>query len=210
MQWVCHKPSKLPEGNAPDFVLFNKRAATARVTTARDLAYYRKETDSFTPRYGINAKGASRGARPSTTGGFVFGKQVRPSTPIDEVISHRFAEQAEEDLRKFYTEYREEELNASSRVRKIPMTRASRGHAMYAKKYIQHEEELLNEEHFKIRKFKGLPSKVKDGRQEKAHTALLRRLMKDAERCSSAGLPEESELGGSFAGEDPLGAYAIA
>lgn len=205
MFWVSHKPSPTPESNAPDFVWFNKRAATARVTTARDLAFYRKEHESLTPRYGVDGKRASQRGIPSDMiASFTYGKKVRPSTPIDEVISHRFAEQAEEDLRKFYTDFHDE-TEKGPRARKIPLTTASRGHAMYNKKAHQ-EEEMSSQEQFKIRKFKGIPTKINNGRQRAAHQVLLQQLMKDA-GCSDVG-PEASDLGDPLTVEDDIpGAY---
>lgn len=184
MHWVSHTPSPTPESTAPDFVKFNKRAATARVTTARDLAFYRKENESYTPRYG---RGSARGAGPKVIpsdvmSGFAYGKKVRPSTPIDDVMSHRFAEMAEDKLRTFYTTYRDEHDRASSKVRKIPMTTASRGHALRAREASHFEE--TGQDLFKLKKFKDKPTKIKNGRQKPAHTTLLEQLLKESGEAS--------------------------
>jgi len=202
MYWVSHKPSPTPESNAPDFVWFNKRAASARVTTARDLAYYRKEHDSLTPRYGIDSRKPPGKVIPSDMiASFTYGKKVRPSTPIDEVISHRFAEAAEEDLKKFYTDTFEEYNQAASKVRKIPLTTASRGHASFARKAMQQEER--KEDLYKLSKFKSVPTKINNGRRRKAHTALLQQLMKDDR-------PEASDTGDPVTIDDLPDAYGIA
>lgn len=209
MYWVSHKASPMPESNAPDFVWFNKRAASARVTTARDLAYYRKEHDSLTPRYGLPGAGKSPRVIPSDViNGFTYGKKVRPSTPIDEVFSNRFAEQAEDDLRRFYTEYRDEHERASSRVRKIPLTTASRGHASQAKKAMTRKEDS-REEDFKIRKFKNVATKIDNRRQKAPHTALLEKLtgvdIRAGSEASQSRLDQQaSECGDPFA-DGPLG-----
>lgn len=195
MFWVSHKPSQPPECTAPDFVWFNKRAASARVTTAKDLAFYRKENDNLTPRYGISGKvGASRIIPSDVINGFAYGKKVRPSTPIDEVMSHRFAEQAEEDLRKYYTNYRDEFERASTQVRKIPLTTASRGHASNGKKAHAHEE--AREEAFKINKFKNISTKVDSRRNKAARSDLLAQLMQEGMESTTPDMgPEASEMG---------------
>lgn len=206
MYWVSHKPSKTPECAAPDFVWFNKRAASARVTTARDLAFYRKENDDLTPRYGVPLKGATprglatpRGrASPSDTmNSFTYGKKVRPSTPIDEVISHRFAEQAEDELRKFYTDYRDQQEKGTSQVRKIHLTNAAQGHATNARKAYQQEEVSEEKENFKIKKFKHIYSKVDNGRnsaRRKSANAILAQLGKEKERGASQASDLQSRL----------------
>jgi len=208
MFWVSHKPSPTPECAAPDFVWFNKRAASARVTTARDLAFYRKENDNLTPRYGFGpGKSSTPRGNPSTSG-FAYGKKVRPSTPIDEVISHRFAEQAEEELNKFYTEFRDQQENASCQVRKINMTHAARAQLALAKKAHQQEETREDRQNFKINKFKHIYSKVDDGRESarrKSGNNLLSQFVKEKERCASQASDRPAER---YDGEEPLpGAY---
>lgn len=164
MFWVSHKPSPTRENGAPDFVWFNKRAASARVTTARDLAFYRKEHENLTPRYGVPRDTPSPRPIPAEfMNGFAYGKKVRPSTPIDEVISQRFAEQAEDDLKKFYTEYNDQCERAAANVRKIPLTTAHRGHASNAKKAWQQEASTSQTEGFKMKKFKNATGKVDSG-----------------------------------------------
>jgi hypothetical protein len=183
MYWVCHKPSSPPENTAPDFVRFNKKAA-AKVTTAKDLAVYRKVNDSSTPRYGQPFNSAVPRVVPSDfVKGFTYGKKVRPSTPIDEVISNRFADQAEDDLQRFYAAYRDEQEKSASQVRRIPQTTASRGHAS-TKKAHQQEHQLQKEEHFKIRKFKNIQTKIDNRRRPGSHVALLNRLQADDQNAA--------------------------
>jgi hypothetical protein len=208
MYWVSHKPSKNRENAVPDFVILNKRAASARAATPRDWAAYRKENDNLTPRYGMMTKGPPHRVIPSdVVSGFTYGKQVRPSTPIDDVISHRFLEQAEEELRKFYTEWGEGNERSSSRVRRIPMTRASRGHAMQARE-ASHSEEPP-EERFQLSKFKGIPTKINNGRQKSAHKALLAKIMSNADRASTpAERSEAPEMEEAVDVQGALDAYA--
>jgi len=193
MFWVNHKPSTPRACTAPDFVLFNKKAAGAKVTTARDLAFYRKEFENLTPRYAERAHSArgapSQVARSDGMDGFTYGKKVRPSTPIDEVMSHRFAERAEDDLRKFYMNSLDEEQRASSMVRKIPMTTASRGHALRAREAHHHEEAR---EAWTMRKFENIRQKVHTGPKKAAYIALLKELMKEADRPASCDVGQEA------------------
>lgn len=200
MFWQSHKPSREKECTAPDFVWFNKRAATARVTTARDLAFFRKEADSFTPRYGDSLKSTPRKVIPSdVVSGFAYGKKVRPSTPIDEVISHRFAEYAEDELRKYYTDLRDEQENGSSQVRKIHLTNAAQGHATNAKKAHHQEETREDRGNFKIKKYQNVYSKVDNGRnnaRRNSANAILAQLGKEKEEVSaqaSAELPTQRD-----------------
>jgi hypothetical protein len=200
MFWSSHKPSPQSQTTAPDFVRFNKKAA-AKVATARELNSYRKENDSSTPRYGQASRGAAHRVIPSDViSGFTYGKKVRPSTPIDEVISNRFADQAEDDLMRFYAAYREQHEKSASQVRRIPQTTASRGHATSAnteKKARQMEErgEVPREEYFKIRKFKNIPTKIDSRRQPSKHLALLSRLQSD-DRSPSVCPEASSEVDG--------------
>lgn len=205
MFWVGHKKSSPPESSAPDFAWFNKRAASARVTTAKDLKHYRREHDELTPRYGQPSPRNPQKVIPSDViSGFTYGKKVRPSTPMDDVMSYRYAEQAEDDLMKFYTEYRDEHARAASQVRKIPLTNASRGHATQGKK--AHQQEETREEHFKIKKFRNVSTKIDNRRQKLPHAVIIDRL-NEAERASSAGVGAYASdfEDGAFSGEDILG-----
>lgn len=163
MHWASHVPSKGPEVNVPDFVDLNRRAAASKVTTAKDLKHYRQEQDVLaTPRVSNASprrRSPGRAIIPSdVVPGFTYGKKVRPSTPIHEVISARFAERAERQLDHFYAEMRAARDAAQTQVRKIPFTVASRGHASAAKKAMTHHEEA--KELFKLTKFKRVGAKV--------------------------------------------------
>jgi len=178
MFWVSHTPSPAPRSTAPDFVLFNKRAASAGVHKATELARYRKDTDRTTPRYGDRRSPSSRGVIPSDVyATFTYGKKVRPSTPIDEVISNRFGERANQTLDKHYSNYRED-LRLSTNVRKITTTVASRGHATAARKAIKRrEEEKKDDKGFKLGRFKNITTKIDNRRKLGLHAALLGQLL---------------------------------
>jgi hypothetical protein len=157
MRWACHTPSTGPEAYLPDFVGFNKKAACHKITTAKDLKHYRKEHDMVagtTPRDGFrSARGKLPGRRSSTpTDSFAFGRKVRPSTPIQEVLSNRFGDRSERELDGFYNTFREAKVEATTMVRRIPLTTASRGHASSAKK-AQLDQELDHRDLFKLTRF---------------------------------------------------------
>eukprot|EP00929_Paragymnodinium_shiwhaense_P116984 TRINITY_DN8707_c0_g1_i4.p1 TRINITY_DN8707_c0_g1~~TRINITY_DN8707_c0_g1_i4.p1 ORF type:complete len:294 (+),score=50.73 TRINITY_DN8707_c0_g1_i4:110-991(+) len=172
MRWVSHTPSSEPEIMAPDFVCFNKRATAAKITTARDLKHFRKERDVLVAaaQQRSTSAGAPMSARLHKTSvaemlpdGFVHGRKVRPSTPIQEVISYRFAEKSERELKRFYTDFRDAQELAQTQVRKIPLTTASRGHASAARRVMLQKEET--KELFKMKKWDRAAPKVKNCRK---------------------------------------------
>lgn len=172
MRWASHIPSIAPEAAAPDFVGFNKKAACNRITTAKDLKYFRREHDAVgvtAPKDGfLSARGRPGGGTFSPTGpspSFAYGRKVRPSTPIHEVLSNRFGDRSERELDGFYTSFREAKIEATTMVRRIPLTTASRGHASTAKK-AQLEKECDHRDLFKLSRFtKRAMPKVVNGRR---------------------------------------------
>jgi len=186
MRWVHHTPSLPPEEPA-DFVQANKRTVGNKHTTARDMKFHRKEQNvsglaTMTPRGGLNTtmamatprNVAPNSARAASTSkvrdvipsdvvpDFTYGRKVRPSTPIQDVVSARYAERAERELNQFYTEHRQNLEAARMHVRKIPLTVASRGHASAVKKAELHQEKA--QDLFKIRKFKTQGTRIDNGK----------------------------------------------
>lgn len=161
MHWVAHQPSKPPEMNVPDFIDFNKKATAAKVTTSKDMAFFRKECGNLLPRGARRFNTPGKALIPSdVVPGFTYGQKVRPSTPIQEVISARFADRSEKQLERFYAEMSEEK-ESKQQVHHIHQTAASRGHATAAKKATQQEEEKVL---FKLGKFLRTKSKVDHSR----------------------------------------------
>lgn len=160
MRWVSHTPSKGPEGSSADFLGLNKRATAAKITNAKDLKEFKKLTEpSTTPRTGERAAGPAKDTIPSDViDGFTYGRKVRPSTPIQQVVSYRFAEESEKELNRFYSEFKEVQDASSRQVRKIHPTVASRGHASAAQKVGIVTSE--NPDLFKLSKFKKVPARV--------------------------------------------------
>lgn len=174
MRWVSHTPSADVENAAPDYVNFNKKACAAKITNATDLKHFRMERDVVAAAMPMSARGASAGPGYSRNlpkiadmlpEGFTHGRKVRPSTPIGQVISSRFAERSEQELYRFYTEYREATDMMQTQVRKIPLTTASRGHASTARKFRSQQTEESQRELFKLKKWNRVPGKVSTRRK---------------------------------------------
>lgn len=165
MHWASHVPSKGCEVHGLDYIDLNRRAARSKVTTAKDLKHFRQEQEDATSPRGSSATALhgspGRAIIPSdVVPGFTYGKKVRPSTPIQEVISARFAERAERQLDQFYAEMQEARAASATQVRKIPFTVASRGHASAAKKANPAGPSTALPELFKLSKFKRIGPKV--------------------------------------------------
>lgn len=166
--WVGHQPSARRESCEPDFVRSNVRAASLRAVNSKDIKLYRREWDELTPRYrGGRPPRGERPALPSDARpGFAYGKKVPPSTPIQMVMAHRWGDRAERDLDTFYAELGEQKELLKSRVQKISLTHASRGHGYPAKQASLRPDEP--EELFKMGKFKRVPSRVDHRRPAEA------------------------------------------
>eukprot|EP00933_Yihiella_yeosuensis_P052066 TRINITY_DN50053_c0_g1_i1.p1 TRINITY_DN50053_c0_g1~~TRINITY_DN50053_c0_g1_i1.p1 ORF type:complete len:282 (+),score=38.99 TRINITY_DN50053_c0_g1_i1:82-927(+) len=173
MRWVSHTPSKSREEDGTDFVSINRRAINEKITNAKDLRHF-KEAET---RYGhgdMSARGRSspchsqppmRPVIPSDViPGFTYGRKVRPSTPINEVISARFADRSERALTSFYSEMRDVRAAQKTHVRKIPLTTGTRLRNQSVKKVAEaHEQE--QKEPFKLSKFKRVQPKVSSHRK---------------------------------------------
>lgn len=168
MHWVSHLPSQGLAETAPDFLRLNRKSATAKVTNPKELARFRKEyhyqeairtSGSQTPRELPPAKSLI----PSDViPGFTYGRKSRPSTPIQEVISNRFGEKHEIAALRFNEQFQEQRATQAAEVRKIPLTRASRGHASTAKKAALQSVDN-NKELYKLSKFLRVKPQVDTG-----------------------------------------------
>lgn len=166
MRWVSHAPSRGPEEVAPDFVRLQKKAAGHKVANAKDLKHFRREYDlNDTSRSGGDSARSLPPQRPLVPSdvipGFTYGRKVRPSTPIHEVVSNRFGERAEMELQRFNQKFQEHRSMQQAEVRKIPLTTASRGHASAARKAAIDGDE--KKELFKLSKFQRAKPQVDTG-----------------------------------------------
>lgn len=175
MRWIGHTPSKRNEAEEPDFVSVNRKAAVDRVTNAKDLRqYYRQVPDPPL----MSARGHKMAGKPLIPSDvipeFAYGRKVRPSTPIQEVISARFADRAEQKLLNFYSEMKDVRESSRTQVRKIPFTSATRAW-MAAKKasVVQQDETFWKQDLFKMSKFKRVRAKVASFRQKSEAAEIL-------------------------------------
>uniref|UniRef100_A0A7S1QRX6 Uncharacterized protein n=1 Tax=Alexandrium catenella TaxID=2925 RepID=A0A7S1QRX6_ALECA len=223
MRWVSHTPSRGPQGDPPDFVHYNRKAAAQKVVNAKDQKHFRRENDLLEdgslPGRGYQSARAryhsmfARDAVPSdVVPGFTYGRKVRPSTPIHSVISNRFGTQAEQSLGRFYNDFHEAQDQASRYVRKIPLTTASRGHASGARRAASQQD--TNGELFKMSKFKRASPRI-DSRHRRRDDYLDRLGFRDDESDFTPGVPgggvpqceyEESDLGMASAPQSLVGA----
>lgn len=178
-QWASHVQS-LPPQEDMSYLHFHGKATGSKVANAKDLKYFKREHAAM-PR---SARAHSHSGAPRVLqnkmdmlprdlpNDFTFGRKVRPSTPVHDVVSHHFARQAEHDLAGFYSTSISMREVEKTHVRKIPLTNASRGHASTAKKAQEHSE--ARPELFKIGKFRRATSKVDHHRRKELGLATPR------------------------------------
>jgi len=180
MRWASHKPSRAPEDLAPDFQHLHKKAAAAKIVNSKDLKHFRKEYDlTETPR-GHMGMGQVEPVRVAGTAGskplvpsdvipgFTYGRKVRPSTPIHEVISYRFGEQAEQESQRAGERAAEQRSLQMGEVRRIHLTNASRGHATNARKAAM-QLDSTEKDTFKLTKFSRATPKVDSNLRKTPH-----------------------------------------
>lgn len=161
MRWVAHTPSSEREVRMPDFVYFNKQAGIAGITNPTDLKHYRKELDNTSALRSAHKHHSAlpKALIPSdVVPGFAYGVKSRPSTPMREVISARYAERSEKQLEQVYAEASEARLTGRTQVHKISPTAASKARIALARKARTMIQE--DEESFKLSKFKHVPAKI--------------------------------------------------
>jgi len=158
MNWVSHTPRQSHQALVQDFSKINKAAIRAKIANSKDLKKYTSEIGEVPIKPTIGC--ASPRAKPLPSDqqkDFAYGMKVRPSTPIKQLVNHTFGREHEEALGNFYSDVQQFEMQ-ERQVRKIPLTKASRGHASTVKKAalaIDDSKEL-----FKMSKFKRAPCKV--------------------------------------------------
>ena len=161
MKWAQHVASREPR-HGPDFLAVNRRAIGG--ATAPELRHFKKLP-----------KGPKRQLIPSdVVPNFAYGRKVRPSTPIQDVISARFAEKAEKQLLDFYKEMKELREAKGHEVRKIPLTKATRAHrAMQFAEPGERQQPRQPLQPFKMSKFNKVRAKVTSFRQKSEAAEIL-------------------------------------
>merc|ERR1711904_489502 len=149
--------------------------AVAKHRRSNDLPLSARSTFSGPP-----AKGIPSDVVPA----FTYGKKTRPSTPIASVVSYQFSSEFEDDIGMQYELHRQKK-EFDAQIRKIPKTKATRGHASALKKV--GAETLAPKEIFKISKFKRVQCKVEF---PGGKTSEMKRLAND-----KVDMPEEIQEG---------------
>lgn len=212
MQWVSHVPSREPVEASPDFVRLHRKATAQKVTTSKDLKHFRNEHEghSKTPRSSSTSQPPKPMVPSDVIPGFTYGRKVRPSTPINEVISYRFGEKAEQEAMRTTEQFFEQKDRQAQEVRKIPLTAASRGHASTAKKtYAMQSDE--KRDLFKMSKFTRVKAQVDSRRDRVPANPYLR----DADNLSQPSWDPRphhempNDWDDQKAGRDPLDADEI-
>lgn len=159
MQWVSHTMSK-PREEGVDFTRHNKKALAAGCLWAKDVGFSRAHASLPPLRAGSLGPRLLVKTLPSQVDpSFAYGQPVRPSTPILQVVQNNFGKKAEEELCSYYREHNEwVERREGVQIRRIPLTKASRGHSQGAKSHRMQSEEAR--EPFKMSKFKSVISRI--------------------------------------------------
>lgn len=158
MQWLSHVPGPRPEEKVQDFRKINKLALKGGVSSAKDLAQFRRESGNNITLGGPQHVGPPPKVIPSdVVPAFTYGKKTRPSTPIAAVVSYQFSAEYEQALEENYQQYDEEKRAVS--MRRPKTTKATEGHKEAARK--ARAQDVVAKEPFKMKKFAKVQAKMK-------------------------------------------------
>jgi len=129
--WNDHKPSLDPRGEPGlSFVKLNKIAIGIKDLKAlkKGAREAKAASDGLaqTPRAAPRSDWIPSDVDP----GFAYGRKVRPSTPMGQVINNINGVAAEQALAQKYAEFNQQKEEASHMVYKIYSTKSSRGHSV--------------------------------------------------------------------------------
>jgi hypothetical protein len=126
---------------------------------------------------------------------WAYGRKIRPSTPIEQVLSYKWAAAGEKELRRFYTDMLV--VQADQRpVRKIQLTKAAKGHASLAQRALH--DPIEPKEPFKMKKFKAIPARLNTHRTN----PLLHRSLYEEQVEGHGNAMEGADLDASFPPSD--------
>lgn len=131
--WNDHTPSMDPRGEPGlSFTKLNRVAICSTPKEAQALKKGVREAMATKGGLAQTPRAApQRDLIPSHVDpGFAYGRKVRPSTPMGEVINNIHGVAAEEAVSKQYDELNWQKEEASNMVYKIYSTKSSRGHAV--------------------------------------------------------------------------------
>lgn len=182
MNWVSHTPRSSHKPLTQDFSKINRGAIRAKISNSKDLKKYTNEIGEVPLKPIVGCPSPRAKPLPSDRqADFSYGMKVRPSTPIKQLVTHQFGREHEEALGNFYSDVQQFEMQ-ERHIRKIPLTKASRGHASIQKKAALGVDD--SKELFKMNKFKQAQCKV-DFPGGKGHE--LRRIEFIAEQARLSG-----------------------
>lgn len=196
MQWISHSPRHQPIDRTPNFRQFNKQAVKHRICTSKEREQYIRSQGEVAVVPEFSPRSPQRVLQKVVPVEATFGRKGRPSTPIEQVLAHKWGAQGEEELQDFYTAALIFKSNPPS-PRKIHLTQASKGHASRAK---ASNAPLEEKEPFKLTKFKNVPCRLNTFRSKPPSSA---RLATAADIETSRGAAEEVGVSNPPALESP-------
>lgn len=151
MHWASHVPRPKPGEKVQDFKKINKMATGQNISTAKDLASFRKNND-FTLVHpgpmGPMPKVIPSDVIPS----FAYGRKSRPSTPIAQVVGNQYSEEYQDVLEMTYGRYESEA--ATRGKQRVRLNKAAQRKIENVKGYRRSAEPEEPRELFKLTKFK--------------------------------------------------------
>uniref|UniRef100_A0A0G4IAS1 Uncharacterized protein n=1 Tax=Chromera velia CCMP2878 TaxID=1169474 RepID=A0A0G4IAS1_9ALVE len=131
--WVSHNARPRPEERIQDFRRLNKMATATGIVDPKGQTIQRSQRRDVTIRHlsgGLISQDnknlpASHG--PYTT----YGRGIRPSTPVANVISHQFGRESQEKTAERYCKYLDNQRRTAT-THKIKTTTAAIGHSVRA------------------------------------------------------------------------------
>ena len=177
--WAGHAKTNKPSGDK-DFKNLNKLMVRARGVNARDSTKFRQNNDMrINQREGTNQK---RLRLPHED--HAYGKPLRRSSPMREVIGNYYGELAEGELIAKYDKMRDTRSQFHSTTRHGMRTMKHTQKSMVAASYVQHRQDDIkkratlmqgSEDLFKMRKFKNVQPRTNTHNRRRPKTTMGRR-----------------------------------
>jgi hypothetical protein len=168
-KWHSHIPSSDPRGEPGIyFPVVNKVALKNGIFNPKDAASFHHDMKQTIPHSARDAPTGDRSAKakdmiPSDLmPEFSYGRKVRPSTPMQQIVSNRYGVAAEQAMGEHTARQAEEKARGSS-VYKIKSTMASRGHragGQAVKMCLEKDQYTDAQPAFKLKKFQNIRSKL--------------------------------------------------
>lgn len=162
-RWKGHVPSAPPPNpatsGAPDFKEMNRRSAVKGAVTGKDAANFRRTCELPPQRISSSPRVAPK--LPSDLdSGYSYGHRVPRGEHIGELIANRYANMCEHELSEFYSQFHLHQEKERQQIRKIPLTKTSKGRAAAVRAVNPRGEDSPPAEPFKLTKFRRAGAKV--------------------------------------------------